>query len=126
MTTSHELVGVLMLLRVAVVATLHGGYHVGLFAALAVDELVVSDLDTLPAFVAVHGIETSDDGSDMRTGLVAHFLEVGDEALTATRVGVTAVHEAVDEGAVGYAVFLGDLHEFEEVIEGGVYASVGA
>ena len=56
----HELIGIFMLLRMAVIATLHGLYHIGFLAAFAVDELVIGYLDTLPAFVTVHGIETTD------------------------------------------------------------------
>ena len=115
-----------MLLRVTVVATLYSRYHVGLFAAFAVDELVVSDFDTLPTFVTIHGIETTDDRRDMCAGLVANALEVRNEALTATRVGVTAVHETVYEGLIGYAVLFGDLNEFEEVLQRTVYTAIGA
>ena len=47
-----------------------------------------------------------------------------DEALAALRVGVTAVHEAVDEGSVLQAIFIGDVAELEQVVERRVYAAV--
>ena len=48
-----------------------------------------------------------------------------DEALAALGVGITAVHEAVDEGALADAIFLGNVAELEEVIQRRVYAAVG-
>ena len=57
--------------------------------------------------------------------LVALFGELGDESLAALGVGVAAVHEAVYEGALGHAVFAGDVNEFEEVVERRVNAAVG-
>ena len=53
----------------------------------------------------------------MCTGLVADTLQVLDEPLSAARVGITAIHETMHKCAIGYAVFLGDLHQFEQVIK---------
>ncbi len=119
----HELVGVLVVFAVAVVAALHAFNHVGHLAALAFNELVVGNLHTVPALVAVHGVETTNDAGDVCTVCVTYFLKVGNEAFAALGVGVAAVHEAVNVGVFGYAVFFGNLHEFEEVLEGGVNAT---
>ena len=121
----HEFVGVLMLLGVAVVASLHGLYHVGALPALALDELVVGHLDAVPALVAVHGIESAyDAGYGSCAYLVDVLLQVGDEALARLRVGVASVHEAVYV-AVLYAILLGYVYQFQDVAEAGVYAACG-
>ena len=119
----HELISVLVVFRVRVVAALHAFHHVADLSSLALHELVVGNFHAVPAFVTVHGVEASDDGSDVGTVLVAHFLEVGHEALAALRVGVASVHEAVDIGAFGHAVFLGNLNQLEEVVERAVNAT---
>ena len=119
----HEFIGVLVLGRVAVVAVLHGFYKVVHFFAFAVHELVVSHLDAVPAFVAVHGVETAYYRCYCAYGVVAvvyHFLN---EAFAAARVGVASVHEAVHVGVVN-AVFLGYVDEFEQVLQFGVHAAV--
>ena len=115
-----------MLLGVAVIATLHSCHHIRLLTTDAIDELVIRHLDALPAFVTVHGIETTDDRSDMRTVGIAYLLQVSDESLTATRVGIAAIHEAVYESLVRYTVLLSYLDKFEQMVEGRMYASIGA
>ena len=62
----------------------------------------------------------------MGTRLIAYALQLFDEALAATRIGITAVHEAVYKGLIRYAVFAGYLYQFEEVIQARVYTAVGA
>ena len=47
-----------------------------------------------------------------------------DEALTTLRVGITAIHEAVDERRILQAIFLGDVAELEQVVERRVNAAV--
>ena len=122
----HELIRVLMLLRMAVVATLHSGYHVGLLTTNAVHQLIIRHFDALPALVAVHRIETTDDRSDMCAVCVAYFLQVGYKPFAATRIGVTTVHETVDEGLLCHAVFFRDLHQLEQVVQRTMYAAGGA
>ena len=122
----HELIRVLVLLRVTVVAALHGGYHVGLLTTNAVHQLVISHFDALPTLVAVHRVETADDRSDMCAVSVAYFLQVGYKTLAAARVGVTTVHETVDESLLRHAVLFRDLHQFEQVVQRTMYAAGGA
>ena len=122
----HELVRVLVLIRMAVVASLYGCYHIRLFSTFTVHQLVICHFDALPAFVAVHRIESTDDGSDMCARTVTYTLKGCDKTLTATRVGVTPVHETVNIRLVGYAVLLGYLHQFEEMIQRTVYTAVRA
>ena len=62
----------------------------------------------------------------MRPALCAQWsVQLLDEALAALGVGITTVHEAVDEGAFADAIFLGDVAELEEVFQRRVYATVG-
>ena len=57
----HELVGVLVLLRVSVVARLYARHHVSHLAPLSVYQQVISHLDAFPAVVTVHGVITAYD-----------------------------------------------------------------
>ena len=120
----HELVCVLVVLRVGVIARLHAFNHIAHLASLAIYELVVSHFQTFPSLVAVHGIEAADDAGDMSGGLVAVLLQLCDEAFAALRVGVASIHEAMYEG-VAHSVFLGDIDEFEEVLQRRVHATIG-
>ena len=110
----------------AVIAPLYGCHHICLLASFSVDELIIGNLDTFPSFIAVHGVETSDDGCYVRTGPVANLLQVSNESFSASRVGVTAVHETVYEGLVSHSIFLGNLDQFEQMVERTMYSSVGA
>ena len=78
--------------------------------------MVVSYFDAVPAFVAVHCVETADDACNVADVGVAMLLEVGNKALTALRVGVAAVHKAVNESVLD-AVNLGNVDELEQVVE---------
>ena len=74
-------------------------------------------LHTLPALVAVHGVETAHDRGD---GGVVGSADVGDlldKALAALRVGVATVHEAVDESLVLQPVVLAHLDQLEQVVK---------
>ena len=107
----YELVG-----NALVVAFLHGLYHVGRLLSLTLYEQVVGFLYSVPALVAVHGIEASDDACYMCSVLIAAFLYILDKSLAALRVGVASVHEAVYEHLVK-TIFLAYLDELEEVVE---------
>ena len=50
------------------------------------------------------------------------FLEISHEALSAVRVGVTSVHEAMHENIV-QTIFFSDIQEFVVVVERTVYAA---
>ncbi len=50
--------------------------------------------------------------------------EVGNEALAAFGIGVAAVHEAMNVSGGGYAVFCGDINEFEEMVQRGMDTAV--
>ena len=86
-----ELVG-----HVGGVAGLNGLLRVGSVVALAVDKGGVGFFLTIPVVVAVHGVVTAGDTGDLADAqLVQLGLQVSQEALAAVRVGVTAVHDAV-------------------------------
>jgi len=107
-----------------VIGFLHGGNRIGRFLARAVHQQVVCFLDTLPAFIAVHRIVTADDRSDLAPGNLQMVPQTLDETLTAARIGVAAVHEAVDESLVTDTVLLGDIAQFEQVVQRAVHPSV--
>ena len=65
-----------------VIALLHCLHHVVSLLALALYEQVVSLLNALPALVAVHCVETTDDAGDVCAVLVAALLHLLDESLT--------------------------------------------
>ena len=109
-----------------VVRFLHGLHHVVRLFALAVHQQLVGFLDAAPALVAVHGIEAAHDAGDASGALCTMVGQLLDEALAALGVGITAVHEAVDEGAFADAIFLGNVAELEEVVQRRVYATVGS
>ena len=108
----HELVG-----HALIVTLLHSLHHVGSLLALCTHEQIVGNLHSLPALIAVHGVETAYHTGDSCTGylcaVVCHLL---DKALAALGVGVAAVHEAVHIGVL-YAVSLADFEQCEQVVK---------
>ena len=108
-----------------VVRFLHSLNHVSSILTLAFYQEVVSFLHTFPTLVTVHGIETAHDRSDGTCALSTMSSQLFDEALTALRVSITTVHEAVDEGTFAYTIFLGDIAKLEQVVERTVYTTVG-
>ena len=97
-----------------VVGFLYGLCHVGGRFALAVDHEVVRLTNAIPAFVTVHSIVTTDNGSNASGGVLKVLLRFTNESESALRVGVTSVHEAVEED-FGEVVFLCDVGETEDV-----------
>ena len=62
----------------------------------------------------------------MGARLVAYALQLLDEALAATWIGIAAVHEAVYKGLVGHTILLSDLHQFKQVVQARVHTAVRA
>ena len=116
----HELVR-----HTLVIGLLHGRHHVRGLLAFALHQEVVGLLHAVPALVAVHGIETPDDGRDDATGLLALGLQLLDKSFPALRVSVAAVHEAVHVGVLD-AVLLGNLTKFEQVVQRRMHAARGS
>ena len=113
----HKFVG-----HAFVVRLLHGSHHIRCLLALAFHQKVVSLFHTLPTLVAVHGVETADDGSDDATRLFAFSLQLFDETLTAFRVGVAAVHETMHVSMFD-AVSLGNAAQREQMIQRGMHTT---
>ncbi len=107
------------------IAGLHSFVHIFESLSTAVYQQVVAHLNALPAFVAVHSIETTDDRGYLAGRLGTVGLELVDEADTRTRVGIAAVHETVDKRVALQLVFGGDVAEVEEVVEAGVDTTIG-
>ena len=106
-----------------VIRFLHSLHHVGSLLAFSFDEQIVGFLDAFPTLVAVHCIETADDGCDGTARLLAVCRQLFDETLTALRICVAAIHEAVDEGLLD-AIFLRDVAEFEQMVERRMHTTV--
>ena len=115
----NELIGHTIIIR-----SLHTFYRIGILTAHTSGKLVVSLLDAVPTLVAVHSIETSGDGSDFATTyLVAVILDGLDETDTRVWVGVTTIHEAVEESPAFEAICLGKVNKFQKVSEARMYAA---
>ena len=99
-----------------VVALLHSLYHIGSLLALALNQEVVSLLNTLPTLVAVHCIEATYDACYVCTIVRAALLNLLDEAIARLRVSIAAVHKAVNVYVV-QAILLTNLDELEEMVE---------
>ena len=100
-----------------VVRLLHGLHHIGGLLTRTIDDEVVTFLDTLPALIAVHCIEAAHDAGDGGVVLGADIRHLLDEALARLRVGIAAVHEAMDKGLVLQSVVLAHLDELEQMVE---------
>ena len=100
-----------------VVAFLHSLHHIGGLFALSFNEKIVRFFHTIPAFVAIHGVETTDNAGDVGVILIAASLYPLDETLTATRVGVASIHETVNKHLIFETIFLTDFNKLEQMIE---------
>ena len=113
----HELVG--HALGVAV------GHHLsgGALHAFAVYEGSVGLLHAIPAVVAVHGVVTAGDGSDLaHAQLVQLCLQLVDVALAGIGGNVTAVHDGMNVNFLG-AHILGHVQQAEQVLDVAVHAA---
>ena len=110
---------------IALVASLDGLHSILTDIALAVNETVNSNLDTLPTLVTVHGVVATDDGSELTNTVLLHEVEEL-LAVAGSRPGgsVTTVTEEVNIN-LRNLVGLGDLEELEQVVHVGVNATVG-
>ena len=90
--------------------------HVVSLLSLALNEQVISFLYTLPTLVAVHCIETSHDAGDGCAVVITYVLKLLNEANATLRVGVTTIHEAVNEHFL-QTILLANLNEFIQMIE---------
>ena len=95
-----ELIGYTFIVRL-----LHSLNHVGSHLAFTVYQQVISNFHTFPTFVTIHSVETAYNGSNLTGRLPAMCRQLLDEALTALRVGIAAIHEAMDECILN-AIFL--------------------
>ena len=109
----HKFICVLVLFGRAVVAALHSCYHIRFLTSFAMNEVVVSNLQSVPALIAVHRVETADDRSHVCALLVAFLFELFDKAFAAARIRIAAVHKAVDVSFTADAVSTGYVDELE-------------
>ena len=108
-----------------IVGGLHGFGSGGKRFAGALHEQVVAGFDPLPALVAVHRVEAAADRSDPAGGGGHLPLQFFEEPLAAVRVGVAAVHQAVDEDVLQACP--GRLRQkLVEMVQRAVHAAVGA
>ncbi len=84
---------------------------------------VPTNLHAVPALVAIHGVESTDHGSNLGTVGSHGILELLQETSAALGVCVTTVRDGVNED-VFHACFSGDTDETDEVVDVGVYTAV--
>ena len=101
----------------ALVVTLLHGFNqvIGLFS-FALHKQIISLFHAVPAFISVHCIEPANDTCDVSTIFLAAFLYVFNEALAASWVGISPVHEAMHI-YIFEPIFLTYLYQLEEMIE---------
>ena len=114
----NELIGNTLVIRL-----LHSLDHIARRLANTINQLIVSDLHTLPTLIAVHSIVTTDDRCNATGRFCQVVLQLLDKALTAARIGITTVHKAVNKGVLD-TVLLRDVAQSEEVVERRVNATV--
>ena len=105
------------------VRLLHGLHHALGCLALALNQQVVSLFHTLPTFVAIHRIVTTNDRSDLTAGCLQVVGQCLDKALSALRIRVTTIHEAMYE-ALLHAILLGDVSQLQQMLQRAVHATV--
>ena len=110
--------------HIGIVAGLHRFVHRLKLCTFAAHEQVVGFLYTLPAFITVHGVESSADAGYLAAGLLLMGFQRIDESYARTRVGVAAIHEAVYERPALQAILLGYVAEVKEVVERTVHTAV--
>ena len=99
-----------------IIRFLHCLNHVGSFLAFTVHQQVICFFHAFPTFVTIHSIITADDGSNLSARFLAVCSKFFNKTLTALRVSVATVHEAVDECIVDI-VFFSDVAKFEKMNE---------
>src|SRR5574344_2125054 len=112
----HKFIGILMVGSICIIALLHCLYHIGSFLSDTIHQLVISYLDTVPALVTVHGIESAYNGSYFSCTLGTMVLQLLDKSLSTLWVCITAIHKAMDESVV-YSIFLSDITHLEQVVQ---------
>ena len=113
----HKLVGVLMLLRMGVVARLYTLHHIGHLTTFTMYKQIVSQFYAIPVLVAIHCVVTANDRGDSSYPDHIHvLLQVGDETLARPRIGVTTVHKAMNI-AVFNIICFGDVDELQQMGE---------
>ncbi len=105
-----------------IITFLHGLQQISGLLSLPFNEQVIGLLDTIPAFIPVHGIETTDNISDMGTIGITGLLYLCNKALATLRVCITTVHEAMNKHLL-QMIGVTDLDEFLQMSQGRVYAT---
>ena len=98
-----------------VIGFLDGSNHVIALLALTSGQHIVCHLNAVPVVVAVHSVVASNDGGDCTRTLLAVLGNGVDKSLAALRIGVTAIHEAVNIYPF-QTVFLGDVAQCHQVL----------
>ena len=107
---------------IALFSKLCGGAGAGL--ALAEYDGVPAYLHAVPAFVAVHGVETAYHGSNLGTVGGNGILQLFEEPGAALGVGITAIGNGVNHDVL-HSGLSSNFHHADEVVYVGVYAAVG-
>ncbi len=108
-----------------VVGGLDGRDHVGRGSPHTAHKGVVGHFYTLPTFIAIHGVVAAYHGGDCATGSFQMILQRFDITLTAFRVGVAAIHKAVDVCFILNSEHLCYVAQFQQMVERRVNPAVG-
>ena len=105
------------------IALFDGFQRAARVVALAVDERGIRLFLAIPVGIAVHRVVTARHGRNFaHAQLVELLLKILKEALAGMRVGVAAIHDAVDV-QLFRAQMLGQIQQTEQVVDVAVYAA---
>lgn len=107
---------------IAFFSKLSGGASAGL--ALTEDDGIPADLNAVPAFVAIHGIETANNGSNLGTVGGNGILQLLEESCATLGIGVATIGDGMNHD-VFHTGFRSNLYNADEVVNVGVHATVG-
>ncbi len=113
----HKLIGHAFVIRL-----LHGLHHVVALAALSVHKLVVGKFNAVPALITVHSIIATGDCGNHASALGKVAFHILNKAFATLRVGVTAIHKAV-QIHVFKAILFGNVAQGKQVGKRAVHAS---
>ena len=94
------------------------------FCSLAFCQEVISFLDPVPSLVAVHGVEPSAYAGHLAAAFLHVVFKFFYEALSAARIGIPSVHEAVHENPFQTALLCG-IKKTEKMFQRTVHSTPG-
>ena len=99
-----------------IIRLLHSLDHIRRFFSHTVHQQIISFFYTLPTFITVHSIVTSDDRSYLTGRLCTMRFQLFDKTFTALRIRITTIHETVYIRILN-TVFFGYIAKFEKMVQ---------